>query len=143
MNYFDITSAEIKNRLIFENDLVFAFPSNMPIVPGHILICPKRIVSTVDDLTTTELLAIFDLQKQIKKSMLKTFGACGFNYAWNEGLLAGQTVNHLHLHILPRKNGDTGVMNYDPRKFLYRSGERPISPEQELIEIARLIKDSL
>lgn len=140
MNYFDITSPEIKNRLIFENDLVFAFPSNMPIVPGHILICPKRIVATINKLTIQELLAIFDLQNKLKNALRKTFDPQGYNYAWNKGVLAGQTVNHLHLHILPRKEGVAGVTQYEPRKFLYRNGERSISPEKELIEIAKLIK---
>ena len=143
MQFFDINNPEIKNRLIFENELVFAFPSNMPIVPGHTLICPKRIVATIDELTAEELLAIFDLQNKLKQALHKTFNASGFNYAWNEGILAGQTVNHLHLHILPRKEGDAGVTHYEPRKFLYRSGERPISPGQELIEIANLIKTNL
>lgn len=143
MEYFDINNSEIKNRLIFENDLVFAFPSNMPIVPGHTLVCLKRIVSTLSELTKKELLAIFDIQKKLKNSLIKSFGAQGFNYAWNEGSLAGQTVNHLHLHVLPRKENDKGVMNYEPREFLYRPGERYISPEEELNEIALLIKNNL
>ena len=144
MNFFDINNLEIKNRLIYENELIFAFPSNMPIVPGHTLICPKRIVSNINELTQKELLAIFDLQKHIKEAMFKIFNADGFNYAWNEGVLAGQTVNHLHLHILPRKKDDDGIINYEPREFLYRpTNNRPISPEQELIEIAELIKKNL
>ena len=74
---------------------------------------------------------------------MKVFNAEGFNYAWNEGVLSGQTVNHLHLHILPRIKNDTGITKYEPRKFLYRPGIRPTSPEQELIEIASLIKNNL
>ena len=112
MNFFDINNSEIKNRLIYENELIFAFPSNIPIVPGHTLICPKRIVSNINELTQKELLAIFDLQKQIKEAMFKIFNADGFNY--------------------------------EPREFLYRpTNNRPISPEQELIEIAELIKKNL
>ena len=143
MEYFDIKNPEIQDRLIFENDFVFSFPSNMPIVPGHILICPKRIVRTIEELSKQELLEIFKLQKILKKSLTKTFDAEGFNYAWNEGGLAGQTVNHLHLHILPRKKSDEGVMSYEPREFIYRPGIRPISPKKELIQIAELIKENL
>lgn len=143
MEYFDINNSEIKDRLIFENDLVFAFPSNMPIVPGHTLICPKRIVSDINNLNQNELLAIFDLQEKLKNSMTRAFGAQGFNYAWNEGKLAGQTVNHLHLHILPRKENDNGVMNYEPREFLYRPRERSVSSKEELNGIAFLIKNNL
>ena len=92
MNFFDINNSEIKNRLIFENNLVFAFPSNRPIVSGHILICPKRIVATINELTQEEILAMFDLQKKLRSSLLKVFDAEGFNYAWNEGVLSGQTA---------------------------------------------------
>lgn len=143
MEYFDINNPNIKNRLIVENERAFAFPSNIPIVPGHTLICPKRHVSIIDDLTNDELHAILLLQKELKQAMIKAFNAEGFNYAWNEGKIAGQSVNHLHLHILPRKTGDSGIFEYEPRKFLYRPGERSVSPDQELIEVAKLIKDNL
>jgi diadenosine tetraphosphate (Ap4A) HIT family hydrolase len=80
---------------------------------------------------------------QLKAALLKVFQAEGFNYAWNEGKLAGQSVPHFHLHILPRKEGDTGILEYEPRKFLYRPGERETSPEQELNAVAELIKKEL
>ena len=70
MEYFDINEPKIKNRLIVENEWAFAFPSKMPIVPGHTLICPKRHVSKIDDLTEDELHAILFLQKQLKHSKL-------------------------------------------------------------------------
>jgi diadenosine tetraphosphate (Ap4A) HIT family hydrolase len=143
MEYFDVNDPTIKSRLIIENERVFAFLSKMPIVPGHTLICPKRHVSKIDDLTADELHVILLLQKELKRAMIKAFGAEGFNYAWNEGKIAGQSVNHLHLHMLPRKKSDSGIFEYEPRKFLYRPGERPVSPEQKLSEVAKLIKDNL
>lgn len=86
MQYFDFTDS--KERIIIENDLAFAFPTNIPIVPGHTLICPKRHVPTIDDLTEHELMALFDLQKKLKSAMIQAFAAEGFNYAWNEGDVA-------------------------------------------------------
>lgn len=68
--------------------------------------------------------------------MKQVFTAEGFNYAWNESEIAGQSVPHVHLHILPRKEGDLGIVGYEPRVFLYRPGSRAISPEEELAEIA-------
>ena len=143
MEYFDINDPNIKNRLIVKNELSFAFPSKMPIVPGHTLICPIRHVLKIVDLTNNELHAILLLQKELKQAMIKVFDAEGFNYAWNEGKVAGQSVNHLHLHMLPRKKGDSGIFEYEPRKFLYRPGERPDSPDQELVEVAKLIRGNL
>ena len=143
MEYFDINDPIIRSRLIVENEQAFAFPSKIPIVPGHTLICPKRHVSKIDDLTKDEWYAIMILQKRLRTAMVKSFGAAGFNYAWNEGKVAGQSVDHLHLHMLPRKESDSGIFEYEPRKFLYRPGERPDSPEQELSEIAGLIRNNL
>ena len=79
-------------------------------------------------MTDEEIKAIFDLRLQLKKALTKILGAEGFNYAWNEGKLAGQSVPHFHLHILPRKEGDTGITKYEPREFLYRPGSREESP---------------
>lgn len=56
---------------------------------------------------------------------------------------AGQTVPHFHLHIVPRKSGDAGILEYEPRVFLYRPGTRAISPSEELQQTAELIKNNL
>src|SRR3989344_1266609 len=124
-------SKEIRERVIVENELAFAFPTNIPIVPGHTLICPKRRVALLDEVSTEEWLAMMEMRKKLKKAMKKAFGAEGFNYAWNEGEAAGQSVPHVHLHMLPRKKGDAGVYGYEPRKFLYRPGSRVESPQKK------------
>lgn len=133
---------EIKERTIARNDLAFAFPTNLPIVPGHLLICPVRHVEKLDDLTNEELVAMFAIMKELKTALINAFDAEGFNHAWNEGEVAGQNkkVPHFHLHILPRKKGDAGITNYEPRKFLYRPGSREKTEEEELKKVAKLIK---
>ena len=134
---------EIKARTIVENELAWAFPTNIPIVPGHILVVPKRCVANYDQLSANEWQAIDDLIRKLKIALKKTFDAEGFNFAWNEGKMFGQSVPHFHLHIVPRKTGDTGIYNYEPRQFLYRPGERETSPEEELSEAAKLIRNNL
>lgn len=134
----------LKERIIAENDLVFAFPTNIPIVPGHVLVCPKRHVKYFEDMTMEEREALEMLRRRLKKALKLTFAAEGFNYAWNEEPVGGQSVPHLHLHMLPRKAGDTGVLTYEPREFLYRPGPRTeATPEEELAEVAKLIRSSL
>lgn len=54
--------------------------------------------------------------------------------------MAGQTVPHFHLHIVPRKQGDAGILEYEPRKFLYRPGSREEGPEAELQSVAAQIR---
>lgn len=131
---------EIKSREIVHNKLAWAFPTNIPIVPGHVLICPIRCVKTFEELTAEEKSAIFDLQTKLKKALAKLFDAEGFHEAWNEGRVAGQSVPHFHLHLIPRKTGDEGITEYEPRKFLYRPGSREETPEAELKEITDLIR---
>jgi len=120
-----------------------AFPTNIPITPGHTLICPIRHVSKIDQLLNEELVAIKNFMVRLKSSLIESLNAEGFNIAWNEGAAAGQAVEHLHIHVVPRRIGDGGIYQYDPRKFLYRPGPRNESPTQELQEVAELIKKSL
>ncbi len=134
------TNAEVKNRKITENDLALMFPTNIPIVPGHVLIVPKRCVAKYGDLTLEEKGAIEKLRVKTTQALQKAFGAKGFNYAWNENEIAGQAVPHFHLHIVPRKEGDEGITEYEPRKFLYRPGSRETTPEKELEKISELIR---
>jgi diadenosine tetraphosphate (Ap4A) HIT family hydrolase len=75
------TNPIIKGRKIVRNEYAWAFPTNIPIVPGHVLICPIRCVADFNDLTPEEVSAIFDLQKRLKKSLQKTFSTDGFYYA--------------------------------------------------------------
>lgn len=130
-------------RMIIENELAKSFPGLQPIVPGHTLIIPKRCVSKFEDLTIEERNAIFDLMDKIKVGLSKTFNAKGFNHAWNEDLVSGQTVPHFHLHVLPRQEGDEGVCEYEPREFLYRPGSKEASPQEELLEVAEMIRNNL
>ncbi|OGZ54546.1 MAG: hypothetical protein A3B25_02480 [Candidatus Ryanbacteria bacterium RIFCSPLOWO2_01_FULL_48_26] len=128
---------------IARNKFAWAFPTNIPIVPGHVLICPIRCVPTFEELTEEERKAIFDLQTKLKKALTKLFGAEGFNQAWNHGRAGGQSVPHFHLHLIPRKVGDEGITEYEPRKFLYRPGSREETPEKELQSISALIRKAL
>lgn len=137
------TKAEIQERVILKDDLVFAFPTNIPITPGHTLIAPIRCVSSFDDLTTEEVQALFVARKKVALALKKAVGAEGFHFAWNEGAVAGQSVPHFHLHVVPRKTGDTGITEYEPRKFLYRPGSRESSPEAEMQAVAEEIRKDL
>ncbi len=129
--------------MISENDLAWAFPTNTPIVPGHTLVVPKRHLANIAYMTAEERAAIFELSENIKNALRKEFGAQGFNVAWNEERIAGQSVPHFHLHIVPRMENDAGILEYEPRKFLYRPGSREESLEAELIGVAQQIRSAL
>ena len=138
------TTPENKEREILRNNLVWAFPTRTPTVPGHILICPVRCVATFKELTQEERDAIFDAMTSIKESLRKGFNATGFNHAWNEHISGGQSVPHFHLHVLPRTEEDELRYGFEPRQFLYRpTANREVPPQQELKEVAELIKENL
>ena len=134
------TLPEIKARKVVENGLAIAFPTNIPITPGHMLVIPKRCVARHEDLTIEERNAIEELRMKVVLVLRKVFKAEGFNFAWNDDKIAGQSIPHFHLHIVPRKEGDAGVYKYEPREFLYRPGSRAISPNEELNDVVESIK---
>lgn len=139
-------AASLADRLIIENDLARAFPTNAPIVAWHVLIAPKRHTQYFEELTAEEKDAIEELRMRLHATFKKAVGAEGFNYAWNEEKIGGQSVPHFHLHMLPRKEGDAGVYRYEPREFIYRPipvEQRPASTEEELHEVARKIREAL
>ncbi len=137
------TVPETKKRAIYSDNLVWAFPTNIPITPGHTLVSPTRCVKKLEELTQDEKLAILDLAEKIMNSLRITYNAEGFNCVWNQERLAGQSVPHFHLHIIPRKEGDTGLLGYDPRSMLYRTGDREPTSEQELLQVVDQIKRNL
>jgi len=133
----------LATRIIAENESALAFPTNIPIVPGHVLVVPKRHVERYEELTPGEKDGIETLRTRLTRALATSFSATGFNYAWNDGAVAGQSVPHFHLHVVPRKEGDAGVHQYEPREFLYRPGSRDLSPDAELEEVAKEIRSAL
>src|SRR3989344_3464657 len=99
----------VRARKVTENNLAWAFPTNIPITPGHILIATKRHAALMQDLTQDERDAVLELAEDVKRALKKVFGTQGFNVAYNEGKVAGQSIQHFHMHIVPRKEGDAGI----------------------------------
>lgn len=134
---------EIRARAIVQNNLAWAFPTNIPITTGHTLVAPVRCVASLAELSSDERDAILSMADEIMAALTVVYGAEGFNCVWNQGKLAGQSVPHFHLHIIPRKDGDTGLLGYDPRSMLYRTGDREPTDESELKGVANTIRSAL
>lgn len=77
-----------------------------PILPGHSLVIPKWHVSSLLDLSDSEIAEMVRFSRIAVRNLMKIFGATGFNWTVQEGEEAGQTVPHLHLHLIPRTVGD-------------------------------------
>lgn len=122
---------DISNVLI-ANDHAIALYDGYPVTPGHSLIVPKRHIASFFEATKEEQAAMFDLVAEMRQLLLnpplppfEKVGSLsvpdGFNIGINDGTAAGQTVMHLHIHLIPRYSGDTE----DPR-----GGVRWIMPEK-------------
>jgi diadenosine tetraphosphate (Ap4A) HIT family hydrolase len=103
------------------NDHAIAFPDGFPVSDGHTLVVPRRHVSSLWDLAPSELRDIWDLVNTVRQLLTSKHSPDGFNIGVNDGAAAGQTVDHAHLHIIPRYSGDVP----DPR-----GGIRLVLPER-------------
>ena len=96
-----------KEELIFENKLAYASLDSYPVSKFHILIVPKRHVENYFELNNEEVLACDALLKKLKKMLeIKDDTIEGFNVGSNSGKTAGQSINHCHIHLIPRRFGD-------------------------------------
>lgn len=105
-----------------ENNLAFARFDDNPVNKGHFLIVPKRHVKDWWETTDEERLALFNLIDEAKKIVDQRFNPDGYNIGMNLGEKAGQSVMHLHVHLIPRYDGDVS----NPR-----GGVRGVIPEKQ------------
>jgi len=89
-----------------ENELAFGIFDNFPVNEGHMLIMPKRHYASFFDATQEEITAFYDLIKEAKSLLDGKFHPDGYNVGINVGEAAGQTIFHLHIHLIPRYTGD-------------------------------------
>lgn len=117
---FSQSEAE-RSKVISCNELAYAILDKYPVSEGHTLIVLNRHLSSLFGASTEELAAIAELIGISKSSLDKSFSPDGYNIGINDGKAAGQTIEHLHVHIIPRYKGDV----VDPR-----GGIRWIVPEK-------------
>jgi len=102
--FCDIT----KSKIIKSNELVVVIKDNFPVTKHHCLIIPKRHFVDYFDLYQPEINAISQLMNEIKVQLMKQDKSIkGFNIGNNSGEVAGQTIPHCHIHLIPRRKGDT------------------------------------
>ena len=112
-----------RNRL-FENEIGFVIYDGFPVSEGHCLIIPKRVYSDYFDSTEQELKGLNELVFRTKEYLDKKYKPTGYNIGINSGEDSGQTVFHLHIHLIPRYKGDVedpkgGVRGVIPLKQKY------------------------
>ena len=111
-------------RITEETPLAFAAHDAFPVTPGHTLIIPRRHFADFFDLTPEERAAVMQLLSSARERLLRERRPDGFNVGINVGAAAGQTVWHVHVHMIPRYTGDVaeprgGVRAVIPGKAAY------------------------
>jgi diadenosine tetraphosphate (Ap4A) HIT family hydrolase len=112
-------------RIVLQNDLAFVIMDGFPVTTGHALVIPKRHVVDYFGLTRDELMACDALIHQLRSSTIEADPSVqGFNIGMNAGAVAGQTIFHCHIHLIPRRAGDVenprgGVRHLIPGKGNY------------------------
>ena len=118
-------SNAIVAQAIVSNDLVYALADTNPVTPGHSLVIPRRHTPDYFTMTDEERCAAAALVDELRQTLLRRDPAIdGFNVGVNCGAVAGQTIFHAHIHLIPRRQGDTpwprgGVRGVVPAKMNY------------------------
>ena len=99
------------SRKWIANEHALALPDAYPVTNGHTLVIPLKHVASIYELTADEQAAVWALVTEVRARMLTGLKPDGFNIGVNDGMAAGQTIEHAHVHIIPRRTGDVP----DPR----------------------------
>ncbi|KAG0662250.1 hypothetical protein C6P46_003436 [Rhodotorula mucilaginosa] len=108
----------VANQVFFQSSsrLSFALVNLKPIVPGHVLVVPTRVVPRLRDLTPDEVSDLFQSVHQISRVIESEYRAQALNIALQDGPMAGQSVPHVHVHIIPRRAKD-----FEPLDEMYNA----------------------
>lgn len=111
-------------RIIFQTDEFIGLWDGFPVSPGHALVIPRRHISTWFEATRAEQVALLEGIDRARQEILRRYEPDGFNIGINVQAAAGQTIFHLHIHVIPRYSGDQpdprgGVRNVIPHKGNY------------------------
>lgn len=128
-----IVNKELPSNVVYEDEKHIAFLDIGPVNPGHTLVVPKKHAINIFDIEEDDLKELVAVVKKISMAVLKGVEAHGVNVSMNNGKVAGQLVNHIHFHIIPRFQDD-GFRHWSHGK--YKSGQA----EEVVKRIKKILK---
>ena len=128
-----IVQGEIPCEKVYEDENVMAFLDIHPVNPGHILVVPKKHVVDFVSLDDATLASVVSVAKKVGAAVMRGAGAQGVNVMINNGAVAGQVVFHLHVHVVPRFEGD-GFKLWPGKE--YAAGEAGVMAQKIRVELS-------
>ncbi|MGI5948537.1 MAG: HIT family protein [Lachnospiraceae bacterium] len=128
-----IANGEIPSATVYEDEEFRVILDLGPASEGHALILPKNHFKDVCELDAETAAKVLPLAAKIGAAMKETLGCAGFNLVQNNGLEAGQTVFHFHMHIIPRYEGGPAMVTWEPHT----------ADSEKLAQIAEKIQNAL
>lgn len=104
-----IVAGEIPATVVAESERALAFLDVGPWTDGHALVIPRRHATDIFEISDEDMAAVASLARRVATEVISQDGVDGVNLWQSNGAAAGQTVFHLHVHVLPRRAGDTIV----------------------------------
>jgi histidine triad (HIT) family protein len=130
-----VASDGLRMALVSERTRTLAFVDPRPMQPGHLLVITRRHAPTLLELAREEAHEIIEHARDLSLALVNALQAEGINAFQNNGVAAGQSVAHYHMHLLPRRKADEN-------KFLSEF-ERALAPEEERFAMAARIRRAL
>ena len=112
-----IAKGEIPSRTLFEDERFRVILDISPASKGHAIILPKNHAANIFELPIEDAKEIFVIAKKVSTAMEKVLHCDGINILQNNGEAAGQTVFHLHVHLIPRYKGDSITIRWSPEEL--------------------------
>ncbi|PHJ19832.1 diadenosine tetraphosphatase family protein [Cystoisospora suis] len=113
-----------RGEVFLWNSLSIAFTNLKPVLPGHVLVSPKRVVARFQDLTREEVSDLFHTARLVAQLLVTKYKADSYNITLQDGKASGQTVAHVHLHIMPRFPHDFDKLRKDNEAKKVGQGEK-------------------
>lgn len=112
-----IANGEIKSEMFYEDDQVVVFLDVFPVATGHALIVPKKHYDTLNNTPDSLLARLMSVSKKTSQAITRAFDCDGINLFQNNGKAAGQEIQHIHFHILPRFSDDKIAFRLEQKPY--------------------------
>jgi len=125
-----IVAGDVPNYTVYEDEMFLACLDVFPHAKGHSVVIPKRHVNNFMELTDEENIKLLGVVKKVMDKLDSVLKPDGYNVGWNEKPAGGQVVPHLHVHVMPRYEGDRGGSMHS---IVNNPGSVPVKDLAELL----------